>query len=93
MEREPDGRVVANLGTWLKILHRVPVRFGYMPAVYYPTFRLNYFRIHAEDRRIIVTYVEVAKKPERELTWLQRIVTLGKRAPPPRAIPSTTVID
>jgi UDP-2,3-diacylglucosamine pyrophosphatase LpxH len=93
LEREPDGRVVANLGTWLKILHRVPVRFGYMPAVYYPTFRLNYFRIHAEDRRIIVSYVEVAKKPERELTWLQRLVTFGKRAPPPRAIPATTVID
>ena len=93
VEIELDGRVVANLGTWLKILHRVPVRFGYMPAVYYPTFRLNYFRIHAEDRRIVVAYVEVKKKPERELTWLQRIVTVGKRAPPPRPIPATTVID
>ena len=93
VEREPDGRVVANLGTWLKILHRVPVRFGYMPAVYYPTFRLDYFRIHAEDRRIIVAYVEVEKKPERELTWLQRVITVGKRAAPPRPIPSTTVID
>jgi UDP-2,3-diacylglucosamine pyrophosphatase LpxH len=93
LEREPDGRVIANLGTWLKILHRVPVRIGYLPAVYYPTFRLNYFRIHAEDRRIVVAYVERAKIPERELTILQRVVTLGKKAPPPRPIPATTVIE
>lgn len=93
LEREPDGRVVANLGTWLKILHRVPVRFGYLPGVYYPTFRLNYFRIHAEERRIAISYVERAKKPQQELTWLQRIVILGKKPPPPRPIPATTVIE
>ena len=93
LERDPDGRVIANLGTWLKILHRVPVRFGYLPGVYYPTFRLNYFRIQAEDRRIVVDYVEVAKIPERELTLLQRVFTLGKKAPPPRPIPATTVIE
>ncbi len=29
VEIELDGRVVANLGTWLEILHRVPVRFGF----------------------------------------------------------------
>jgi UDP-2,3-diacylglucosamine pyrophosphatase LpxH len=93
LEQEPDGRVVANLGTWLKILHRVPVRFGYLPGVYFPTFRLNYFRIHAEDRRIVVSYVERAKKPARELTILQRIVTFGKKPPPPPPIPGKTVIE
>lgn len=93
LEREADGRVIANLGTWLKILHRVPVRIGYLPAVYYPAFRLNYFRLHAEDGRLVVSYVERAKPPERELTWLQRIVTLGRKAPPPKPIPATTVIE
>jgi hypothetical protein len=93
LEREADGRVIANLGTWLKILHRVPVRVGYLPAVYYPTFRLNYFRLHADDGRLVVSYVERAKRPERELTWLQRIVTFGRKAPPPKPIPATTVIE
>ena len=93
LEREPDGRVIANLGTWLKILHRVPVRFGYLPAVYYPTFRLNYFRIHGEEGKVVVSYVEAPKTPQRELTWQQRLVILGKKPPPPRPILVTTVID
>ena len=42
----PAGQVVINTGTWLKLLTRVPVRFGLLPAVYYPFYyRLNYFRI------------------------------------------------
>ena len=41
----PAGQVVLNTGTWLKLLHRVPVRFGLLPAVYYPSYRLNYFHI------------------------------------------------
>jgi len=93
LEREPDGRVIANLGTWLKILHRVPVRFGYLPAVYYPTFRLNYFRIHGEKGKVVVSYIDAPKVPQRELTWQQRLVILGKKPPPPRLIPATTVID
>jgi len=92
LETEADGRVIANLGTWLKILHRVPVRFGYLPAVYYPTFRLNYFRIHGDDRGVVVDYVEVAKRPEPELTVLQRVFTLGRRVPPPPVIPARTVV-
>lgn len=93
LEREPDGRVIANLGTWLKILHRVPVRFGYLPAVYYPTFRLNYFRIHGEEGKVVVSYIDAPKVPQRELTWQQRLVILGKKPPPPRPIPAMTVID
>src|SRR5499427_6547403 len=34
----PAGQVVLNTGTWLKLLHGVPVRFGLLPAVYYPSF-------------------------------------------------------
>ena len=36
---EPAGQVVLNTGTWLKLLRRVPVHFGLLPAVYYPSFR------------------------------------------------------
>ncbi len=92
LEQDSEGRVIANLGTWLKILHRVPVRLGYLPAVYYPSFRLNYFRLHAGDDGLVVSYVDIAKRPERELTILQRIFTLGRRVPSPRPIPARTVI-
>jgi len=88
-----DNRVIINMGTWLKILDRVPVRFGYLPAVYYPTFRLNYFHVGAEHSSIVIRYVEIAKTPERELGFLQRFVTLGRRLPVPPEIPETTTID
>src|SRR5262249_37254038 len=46
----PAGQVVINTGTWLKLLSRVPVRFGLLPAIYYPSYRLNYFRIEKGKR-------------------------------------------
>ncbi len=88
-----DGRVIINMGTWLKILDRVPVRFGYLPAVYYPSFRLNYFHIRAEQGRIVIRYVEIPKEPARELGLLQRIVTFGRRPAMRRPIPAETVIE
>jgi UDP-2,3-diacylglucosamine pyrophosphatase LpxH len=89
----PSGQVVLNMGTWLKLLHRVPVRFGWLPAVYYPSYRLNYFCIETENSRLVITYVTVPKTPERELTWLQRLATLGKAPKPPESISAKTVID
>jgi hypothetical protein len=89
----PAGQVVLNTGTWLKLLHRVPVRFGLLPAVYYPSYRLNYFCIEEENNRIVISYVAVAKTPERELTWLQRLMTLGKTPRGQDAIPARTVIE
>jgi len=88
-----DDRIIINMGTWLKILDRVPVRFGYLPAVYYPTFRLNYFHISAEQSQIVIRYVEIPKTPERELGFLQRFVTLTRRLPTPPEIPAVTAID
>jgi hypothetical protein len=85
--------VVLNTGTWLKLLHRVPVRFGLLPAVYYPSFRLNYFCIEKENNHLVITYVAVPKAPERELTWLQRLVTLGKAPKSSEAVPARTVVD
>jgi UDP-2,3-diacylglucosamine pyrophosphatase LpxH len=89
----PAGHVVLNVGTWLKLLHRVPVRFGLLPAVYYPSYRLNYFSIEKENNHLVITYVKVPKTPERELTWLQRLLTWGKAPKLPESIPAKTVID
>jgi len=92
LQRE-DDRVIINMGTWLKILDRVPVRFGYLPSVYYPTFRLNYFHIRAEQSQIVIRYIEIPKTPARELGLLQRFVTLGRKIPAPPEIPEITTID
>ena len=89
----PEGQVVVNTGTWLKLLHRIPVHFGLLPAVYYPSYRLNYFCIAKEGSHLVITYVTVPKTPERELTWLQRLMTLGKSPGLPELIPARTVID
>jgi len=66
----PVDQIVVNLGTWLKLLHRVPVRFGLLPAVYYPSYRLNYFCVEKRNNQLVITYVTIPKTPERELTWL-----------------------
>jgi UDP-2,3-diacylglucosamine pyrophosphatase LpxH len=89
----PAGQVVLNMGTWLKLLNRVPVHFGLLPAVYYPSYRLNYFCIEKENNQIVITYVTVPKTPESELTWLQRLVTLGKAPKLPESIPAKTIVD
>jgi UDP-2,3-diacylglucosamine pyrophosphatase LpxH len=89
----PTGQVVLNTGTWLKLLHRVPVRFGLLPAVYYPSYRLNYFRIEEDNDGVVITYVAIPKTPEPELTWLQRLVTLGRAPKPQKAIPANTVVN
>ena len=87
-----DGRVIINTGTWLKILKRVRVRFGLLPAIYYPTFRLNYFRIRAEEEKVVVKYVEIPKEPDEKLTLLQRFVLFGKKPEPGKPIPARTVL-
>jgi len=89
----PVDQIVVNLGTWLKLLHRVPVRFGLLPAVYYPSYRLNYFCVEKKNNQLVITYVTIPKTPERELTWLQRLMTLGKKPKQTETIPAKTVID
>jgi UDP-2,3-diacylglucosamine pyrophosphatase LpxH len=90
--KEPEGRVIINTGTWLKILKRVNVRFGLLPAVYYPTFRLNYFKIYAEEEKIVVKYAEVRKKARENLTLLQRFLILGRKPPIGKEIPAKTIL-
>jgi hypothetical protein len=69
------------------------VHFGLLPAVYYPSFRLNYFCIEEENGHLVITYVAIPKTPERELTWLERLLTLGKAPKLPEAVPARTVVD
>lgn len=88
----PNGQLVINTGTWLKRLRRVPVRLGYFPAVYFPSYRLNYFQIDVEDRQLLIQYVAIPKQAQPELTWIERLMTLGKRPEPPEAIPARTVV-
>jgi UDP-2,3-diacylglucosamine pyrophosphatase LpxH len=88
-----DGRVVLNTGTWLKLLHRVPVRFGLLPAVYYASYRLNYFCVEAENDDLVINYVVIPKLAGHELTWLQRLLTLGKAPKQQETIPARTVLD
>jgi UDP-2,3-diacylglucosamine pyrophosphatase LpxH len=90
--KEPEGRAIINTGTWLKILERVSVRFGLLPAVYYPTFRLNYFRIYEQDAAVGIDYVEIPKEPEHKLTLLQRFLIMGRRPHRVKTIPGRTVL-
>ena len=90
---EEKGKVIVNMGTWLKILRRVPVRIGYLPAVYRPSFRLNSFHIFAEGSRIVIRYAEIAKTPVQELGWLQRLMTFRKAALGRKPIPEKTAIE
>ena len=90
---EPSGKIVLNTGTWLKLLSRIPVRFGFLPAVYYPSYRLNYFLIKEEDRQLVIEYVSIPKTPEQELTWLQRALTFGRGRAQAERIPAKTTMD
>jgi hypothetical protein len=76
---EEDGRAIINTGTWLKILRRVSVRFGLLPGIYYPTFRLNYFKIYGENQKVIIKYQEIPKRLKEKLTLLQRFLIIGRR--------------
>ena len=87
-----DGRVIINTGTWLKMLTRVKSRFRLLPAVYYPTFRLNYFRIFDEGGRVVIEYKLIPRATVSGLTFLQKLVTLGRKRAVNFHIPSRTVL-
>jgi hypothetical protein len=89
---EENGRAILNTGTWLKILKRIPVTFGYLPAVYYPTFRLNYFKIFAENGRVAIEYTKIPKTPEQELSFFQRLLIFNKMPEPGKYVPPKTLL-
>jgi hypothetical protein len=54
---------------------------------------LNYFCIEGQAGELVIHYVTIPKSPERELTWLQRLVTFGNTPKPQQAIPVKTVLS
>jgi UDP-2,3-diacylglucosamine pyrophosphatase LpxH len=89
-QREVDGRLVINTGTWLKRLEYVPVRVGRLPGVYVPSYRLNWFELDESDGALRVRYRMIPKEPPRDLTWLERLLILGRRPAPLPAVPAET---
>lgn len=92
LEKTKGGQIVFNTGTWLKILRRRPARLGYLPAVYAPTFRLNYFKVYESHNQLVIDYVEIPKSPPVELTWIQRLAIWRSTPPAVRAIPARTML-
>jgi hypothetical protein len=84
-------RVVINSGTWLKILEHVPSRFKWLPDVYWPSFRLNFFRIREEEGKVLITYRQISKAAPRELSLLQRLAAARREVP--RTIPEETILE
>lgn len=86
-------RVVINTGTWLKRLDHVSARLRYLPAIFVPSYCLNYFRISEADGRILIDYEVFEKDHGQELDVLQRLLAsraTGQRKEP---IPRRTVLD
>jgi len=88
--REVDGRLVINTGTWLKRLEYVPVRMGRLPGVWVPSYRLNWFTIDEDGGALRVRYRTIDKAPPRDLTWLERLLILGRKPAGQAAIPAET---
>ena len=91
--RRLGNRLVINTGTWLKRLVKSPVRFGYLPDIYVPSYFLDYFKITEEGGSIIVNFMKVEKAQPKELDLLQRILVSGKQPKPDESIPARTVLE
>ena len=85
-------RYVLNTGSWLKKLKRISSIFRFLPAVYYPSFQLNYFKIFVNGDRLKIVYECLPKQTQPNLTPLEKLAILGRRKPQPIAIPHTTVV-
>jgi hypothetical protein len=88
--REVDGRLVINTGTWLKRLEYVPVRFGRLPGIWVPSYRLNWFTIDEDAGALRVRYASIDKTPPRDLTWLERVLIVGRKPAEIAGIPRET---
>jgi len=93
LDKQPNGRVVLNTGTWLKLFDKIPVLLGYLPAVYYPRFQMSSYKITEENGRPVIYYREIPKEASRELNWLQRLMTFARSRPQPEAISERTVVE
>ena len=86
-------RYVINTGTWLKQFERVSARFGFFPAIYVPTFCLNYFRVSTKKGKIIIEYQKIDKSPPSDLTFIQRMIVSRKLREKITPIANKTVLE
>jgi UDP-2,3-diacylglucosamine pyrophosphatase LpxH len=91
--RRLGNRVVLNTGTWLKRLVRVPLRFGYLPDIYVPSYSLDYFKLSEADGKIAIDFQSVYKAQPQELDLLQRLLVSKKRRQMEEPIPDRTVLE
>lgn len=87
-----QGRIVLNTGTWLKRLTRVKTWGRFLPDVFYPSFRLNYFRIHRREGRIVIDYERIPRETPSGLVFLQRFLILGRKRKVKLHIPARTIL-
>lgn len=82
--------LIINTGTWLKILRKRKTKLRLFPAVYEPSFRLNYLTVEEGKENIIVQYKTIDKIPEDDQKFIEKIIP--KRHLDRIQIPKTTLI-
>jgi len=66
------------------------VRIGRLPGVYVPSYQLNYFELTEADGEIRISYHVIPKVPRNDLTWLERLLILGRPRAQLPVIPAET---
>lgn len=87
-----DNKAIINTGTWIKSLQRVKTHLRFLPDVYYPSYELSVFKVTQEGKGLKIEYQAIPKKIKKKLTFLQKLLTLG-RTPEAQKIPQMTIID
>ena len=90
---ELGDRYVLNTGSWLKKLKRIPSIFRFLPAVYYPSFQLNYFKIFVNNDRIEILYECIPKQIQPSLTPLEKLAIAGRKKQKTISIPQRTIVS
>ena len=89
---ESGDRYVLNTGSWLKKLKRISSVFRFLPAVYYPSFQLNYFKILVNNDKIEILYECIPKQIQPSLTPLEKLAIAGRKKQKPISIPQRTIV-
>lgn len=90
---QKGSRYVLNTGSWLKKLERIPSIFRFLPAVYYPSYQLNYFKIFVNNGKIEILYECLPKVVDSGLTPLEKLAIAGRKKQKPTSIPQLTIVD
>lgn len=83
LERSGGGRqVMVNSGCWLRQLQPSPPRVK-GPPVFVSRFVLTHVRAYVRGAELRVELWEQPKPATQRLTWIERLVSWGRRAPQP----------